>query len=412
MQANFDEARQSQLPALALLISMGYTYLPREEVLRQRGNDPSKFLLSEIAFTSLSEINSFEYKGQVHPFSDKNILATIDELENIPLEGLQDTAKKVYHMIMTNGGKTLRETIGGKTSSHNFRFIDFEHPENNAFHVTAEYEAKGKEHDIRPDIVCFVNGIPFSVIENKKSGTDVKDALDQMNRNQLPDRCPKLFVYPQILIGTNVAECLYGTTGTPNKFYASWREKWDYEEWKEQEEQFAREVQSLIRKPIPDPLYSQICTDLNGATMNHKQLIEREITEQDRGLCGIMQPERLLALCRSYILFDAGKKKISRYQQFFAVEKMQRWVEKEVEGADGPRREGGIVWHTQGSGKSLTMVMFVKALIENPHLINPRVIVVTDRIDLDKQISETFRNCNLKKKVIRTTSSKGLLKLI
>ncbi|MBU2259743.1 HsdR family type I site-specific deoxyribonuclease, partial [Patescibacteria group bacterium] len=412
MQANFDEARQSQLPALELLINMGYTYLPREEVMRQRGNDASKFLLSEIAFTKLSEINSFEYQDTVHQFSDKNIIATIDELENIPLEGLQDTAKKVYHMIMTNGGKTLRETIGGKTSSHNFRFIDFECPQNNSFHVTAEYPASGKQENIRPDIVCFVNGIPFVVIENKKTGTDVKEALDQMNRNQLPDRCPKLFVYPQILIGSNVEECLYGTTGTPNKFYASWREKWDNENRKDQQEQFERNIQALVREPIPAKLYRQICTDLNGATGGHAQLVERETTAQDRGLYGILQPERLLKLCRSFILFDAGKKKVARYQQFFAVQKIQKRVEQEVASTNGTRREGGIVWHTQGSGKSLTMVLFVKALIEDPHLINPRVIVVTDRIDLDKQISDTFRNCNLKKEVIQAKTGKHLLKLI
>ncbi len=219
MEANFDEARQGQLPAVELLINMGYTYLPCSEVQKLRGGDDGKFILRDIAFAALKEINSYEHKGQQHKFADKNIYDAIDELESVPLEGLQDTAKKVYHMIMTNGGKTIREMVDGRISSHNFRFVDFANPRNNVFHVVVEFPVNGKQENIRPDIICFVNGIPFAIIENKKSGTDVKEAIDQMNRNQRPERAPKLFVYPQLLIGTNMEQCLYGTTGTPNKFW-------------------------------------------------------------------------------------------------------------------------------------------------------------------------------------------------
>src|SRR5690606_33175796 len=125
------------------------------------------------------------------------------------------------------------------------------------------------------------------------------------------------------------------------------------------------------------------------------------------------EPARLLDLTKNYILFDAGVKKLSRYQQYFAIHKMLKRVD-EIETTEKgiTRRKGGLVWHTQGSGKSLTMVMFVKALIENPHISNPRVIIVTDRKDLDKQIRDTFRNCNLKKEVIQATSGQNLLDLI
>ncbi|MBU1123126.1 HsdR family type I site-specific deoxyribonuclease, partial [Patescibacteria group bacterium] len=235
------------------------------------------------------------------------------------------------------------------------------------------------------------------------------EALDQMVRNQQPDCIPKLFVFSQLLIGTNMSECLYGTTGTPKKFYAGWREKIvDTDE----QQKYEQDIQSLIQQPIKKGLYEQICADLNGATLRHTQLAERQITKQDRGLYGLLRPERLLRLMRSFILFDAGLKKVARYQQFFAVEKILERVEQEEQGMNGNKRQGGIVWHTQGSGKSLTMVLFVKALIENPHLVNPRVIVVTDRIDLDKQISETFRNCNLKKDIIRANTGKHLLELV
>ena len=289
--------------------------------------------------------------------------------------------------------------------SKNFRFIDFENPQSNAFHVTAEFAVSGKQN-IRPDVVCFVNGIPFAIIENKKSSVDVVEALNQMNRNQGSEFCPKLFTYAQLLVGTNSKELLYGTTGTLNKFYAGWKEKGT------SEEDVNKRVIALIAKKIDGSVYEQILTDLNGYTEGHVQKTERLPTEQDRGIVALFEPARLLDLVKNYTLFDAGVKKLSRYQQYFAIHKMmERIGEKEVvRGA--PRRRGGLVWHTQGSGKSLTMVMFVKALIENPHISNPRVIIVTDRKDLDKQIKDTFKNCNLKKEVVQAMSGQELLDLI
>ena len=136
-------------------------------------------------------------------------------------------------------------------------------------------------------------------------------------------------------------------------------------------------------------------------------------TEQDRGVVALFNPSRLLDITKNFILFDAGTKKLSRYPQYFAIQKMlHRISEIETTSTGIRRRRGGLVWHTQGSGKSLTMVMFVKALIENPTIANPRVIIVTDRRDLDKQIKDTFKNCNLKKEVIQTTSGENLLQLI
>lgn len=406
-QVNFDEAKQSQLTAVELLINLGYSYIPCEETLTERGSDSSNFLLHEVAAKKLMEINGYEINGTNYKFTEKEVREAIDELENIPYEGLIDTAQNIYNIIMpTSGGKTIKVNHGGKNFSKNFKFIDFENPENNEFHVTVEYVATGKQ-TVRPDIVCFVNGIPFAVIENKKSSVNVDEALNQMNRNQGPEFCPKLFAYTQLLVGTNSKEFLYGTTGTPNKFYAKWKEKGATE----------KDINDLVREKLQNQIdlntYQQILTDLNGYTTDHKQKLDRIPTEQDRGIVSIFEPSRLLDLTKNYILFDAGVKKLSRYQQFFAIHKMlERISEKEVTQAGVSRRKGGLVWHTQGSGKSLTMVMFVKALIENPHINNPRVIIVTDRKDLDKQIKDTFKNCNLKKEVVQATSGQHLIDLI
>lgn len=406
-KVHFDEARQSQLPALELLLAMGYKYIPAEEALRQRGGDTSNFILADIANKKLMEINSYEVGGVEYKFGEKDVRDAIDELEHIQYEGLIDTAQKIYNTIMpTSGGKTIKVSVGGKTVSKNFRFIDFQNPANNAFHVTAEFVATGKQN-IRPDIVCFVNGIPIAVIENKKSGVATLEAINQMNRNQGPEFCPKLFTYTQLLVGTNGKKLQYGTTGTPNKFYAVWKEKGVAEK-----DENAR-AKELIAKKVDPTVYAQIQTDLNGYTDGHTQKTNRLPTEQDRGIAALFEPARLLDLTKNYILFDAGVKKLSRYQQYFAIHKMlERVAEIETSPTGITRRRGGLVWHTQGSGKSLTMVMFVKALIENPHINNPRVIIVTDRKDLDKQIKDTFKNCNLKKEVIQATSGQNLLDLI
>ncbi len=406
IEANFDEARQSQLTFIELLLAMGYKYISTEDVFKERRGDLSKFILRDIAFENLSRINSYEYNGEQQAFSDKDVWEAIDELENMQLEGLIDTSRKVYNMIMpTSGGKTIKVLHGGKSGSYNFRFIDFEHPENNTFHVAAEFVASGKGN-IRPDIVCFINGIPFVVIENKKSGVDVKEALSQLNRNQGIEYCPKLFIYPQLLIGTNGKDIRYGTTGTPNKFYATWKEK------EINEVEFNQKVKNLIATPVNVEVYKKILEDLNGAASNHKQKIDRLVTEQDLGVVSLLEPDRLLDLTKNYIIYDAGIKKIMRYQQYYAVHKILKRIEEMENGTNRQKRKGGLVWATQGSGKSLTMVMFIKALIEHPHIINPRVLIVTDRVDLDKQISETFSNCGLKKKVTRATSGGHLLKLV
>lgn len=406
-KVNFDEAKQSQLPFIEILLNMGYKYISTSDTLKQRGGDTSNFILADIATEKLMEINEYEVNDIKYKFSEKDVRDAIDELEHVQYEGLIDTAQKIYNTIMpTSGGRTIKVNHRGKKVSKNFRFIDFQNPLNNSFHVTAEFVASGKQN-IRPDIVCFVNGIPFAVIENKKSGVDVKDALNQMNRNQGPEFCPKLYTYTQLLVCTNGKELQYGTTGTPNKFYAVWKEKG------EDLEVLSERVLNLIEREIDPQIYKQILQDLNGYTDGHKQRLRRLPTEQDCGVMLLFEPKRLLDLTKNYILFDAGIKKLSRYQQYFAIHKMLSRVEREEITDHGvTRRKGGLVWHTQGSGKSLTMVMFVKALIEDPHVLNPRVIIVTDRRDLDKQIKDTFNNCNLKKEVVQATSGQHLIDLI
>ncbi|MFW5703761.1 MAG: type I restriction endonuclease subunit R [Patescibacteria group bacterium] len=406
INANFDEAKQTQLTLVEMLVNMGYTYLTTTEVMHQRRDDPGSFILKDIAFDALMKINAYEEDhGNPQRFSDTDVWEAIDRLESVPYEGLIDTSQTLYTMLTSAAGTTIKVLKDGKSNSYNFRYIDFQNPANNTFHITMEYEAQGRER-IRPDIVCFVNGIPLVIIECKKSGTSIDEALDQFKRNWGPAYCPQLFSYAQVMIATNGKDTRYGTTGTPPKFFATWKEK------DTPEHQIEQTANLYIQQPIDADVYSCLINDLNGATGGHSQLQDRTVTEQDKTIAVLLQPQRLLELVKHHILFDAGIKKISRYQQYFAVRKMLKTIEQIDEVHLGKRRQGGLIWHTQGSGKSLTMVLFVKALIEHPHITNPRIIIVTDRKDLDKQIANTFRACNLKKNITRANTSQQLLDLI
>ena len=403
-----DEVSQSQLPMVELLLALGYSYLPNNELMRQRGDDYSNYLLKDIAADSLMQINQYESGGQTFRFRQEDIIEAIDELENIQFEGLIDTSKNIYNMIMPlSGGKTIRVFHGGRYESKSLRFIDFKNPENNSFHVAVEVVLSAKDGKCRPDIVCYVNGLPFVVIENKKASVDVGKAIDQMIRNQSPEYSPRFFAYPQSLIGANSQEFKYGTTGVKAEFYVKWKEK------EKTSAELDQQASELIGQGIDPATYSQICGDLSTSLKDHRQKLDRRPTEQDRAAISLLSKDRLLNIAKNFIIYDGTEKKIMRYQQFFAVNKtLQRIHEKEENEPHGERRKGGIVWHTQGSGKSLTMVMFVRALIEDPEIINPRVLIVTDRRDLDRQITSTFKNVGLKKNVIQATSGRHLLKLI
>lgn len=385
---DFDEASSSQIPAIIQLINLGYKYLGRHAVNSERENK-SQYILQHIAFSSIRAINGPE-------ISDKSIIDAIRLLEEVKMDdGVFKLSENIFSDLL--GGKSVSEIINGKKNSPQMKFIDWQNWNNNTFHIVPEFEIS-EEQNRRPDIVLFVNGIPLAVIENKKASVPVDEAVNQMIRNQAGNQTPKFFLYPQILVCTNVNTVKYGTMLTPSKFYAVWKEKdasFDFE---------AKVLQS-VNNPIDIEDIRQISDDLLRFSFEQPQ--KQTSTEQDRCIYSLLRPQRLLDLIRNFIVYDNGIKKIARYQQFFAIKKTLKRIENIDENG---KRQGGLIWHTQGSGKSLTMVMLVKNLIEK--IQNPRVIVVTDRIDLDIQIRDTFKACNIKVGVQQATSGKDLIKKI
>ncbi len=257
----------------------------------------------------------------------------------------------------------------------------------------------------RPDLVLFVNGIPFAVIECKSP--HIKDpmgeAISQHIRNQHEDEIPRLFQYAQLLLGVTNDAAKFGTVGTGAKFWSVWKED-------ELDE-------DLLTQLVNQDLDDQQKDDLFGKDTLHEdskpyfvgleQGGDRAASPQDRALYCLCRPERLLELSRQFVIFDAGEKKIARYQQYFCVKNILRRIQ--VRETDGSRR-GGVVWHTQGSGKSLTMVMLAKGLALARELQDHKIVVVTDRIDLDDQIRDTFRNSGFE--VVQARSGWNLGKLL
>ncbi|NJM23033.1 MAG: type I restriction endonuclease subunit R [Richelia sp. SL_2_1] len=397
----FNEEYLSQIPALQLLINLGYKYLPPKEVHKQRRGKLSNVLLEDILNSQLQQLNRISFKGQEYLFSEANIQEAILRLKNIRYDGLLKTNEAIYDYLTL--GTSLEQTIDGNSKSYSLRYIDWRNWKNNVFHVVAEFsvERTRSTETARPDIVLFVNGIPFAVIECKSPKIEVEQAVSQSIRNQRDEYIPKLFTYTQLLLATNRNDVKYATVGTSAKFWGFWREELDREE----------DIATLVNTPLPEDQKNRLFSDeFKPARTYFDHLAAagtRQNTTQDRTIYSLCRPERLLDLTYQFTVFDAGVRKIARYQQFFAVKNILQRV-KQVD-AQG-RRKGGVIWHTQGSGKSLTMVMMGRALALDLDISNPRIVLVTDRVDLDEQIKKNFASCGMQP--VQANSGRHLIKLI
>ena len=364
-----NEISTSQRPAIEVLQKLGYKYISEEENKNLRNNILTDVIFKDILAKKLNEINSYEYKGEKYKFSASTIGQAIKDLNEDLVTGLISTNEKIYDLLTL--GKSYQENmVDGTKRSFDIKYIDFEHPENNDFYVTEEFSVlrmNGKDY-ARPDIVLFVNGIPLAVIECKDASVPIIQAISQNIRNQKPDYIPQLFKFIQIVMAANKNETKYATCGTPDKFWSTWNE------------QYVERQNELLNKTV----------------------IGRQVTKQDRDIISLFEKERFLELIKDFIIFEAGKKKICRYQQYFAVKAMLERIKHD--------KKGGVVWHTQGSGKSITMVYITKKLMEDKEIQNPQVVIVTDRVDLDKQIHKTFNRIGVE--AARATTGNNLTDLI
>ncbi|GEC31473.1 hypothetical protein N181_00985 [Sinorhizobium fredii USDA 205] len=382
-----DEESQAKVPALALLMKLGWSYLTPSACLSARGSE--RAVLMQDALRGWLSAYRFTYRGNEHPLSSGGIAQVVKAITDTGLaEGLTAANERATkHLTL---GVTVSEFMpDGHKHSVTVPLIDFTHPKRNLLHVTEELsvEREGAHGHFRPDILLYVNGIPLAVIEAKRpvgSNPDkdmLKEGISQHLRNQKPDGIRPLYAYAQLLLSISGIDARYGTTETPMKFYAAWRE----------EEISVDALTALVNTPLTTEQREALFAERPPFMYGHFEALWSSpvlATGQDTAIIGLLSPSRLLEFIRYFTLFDRKVGKIvARYQQISGVKSMLARVSER--GRDGGR-EGGVIWHTTGSGKSYTMVFLLKALLIDDELSRCRVIVVTDRLDLERQLAGTF----------------------
>lgn len=299
-----------------------------------------------------SNIEELEVKKYLSSrgYSDTLIARALDKLRNTAnnySESIYTNNQNVYHLLRY--GIPVVENAG--ENNQQVQLIDWKNPEKNNFGVAEEVTVQGNREK-RPDIVLYVNGIALGVLELKRSTVSIGDGIRQSIVNQKKEFIESFFSTIQFVFAGNDTEGLrYGTILTPEKYFLKWKED-------EQDD---------------------------------------SMLQLDKYLLKMCEKKRLLEILYDFVLFDGGIKKLPRTHQYFGIKAAQEFIR---------RREGGIIWHTQGSGKSLLMVWLAKWILENNS--NARVVILTDRIELDKQIERVFHEAG-EKEIKRTTSGKELM---
>ncbi len=285
-------------------------------------------------------------------YSEVMIQKAIEKLVSVTTNlsgGLYETNKEVYHLLRY--GVTVREELGKPKET--VWLIDWKDIESNHFGVAEEVTFQGK-HNKRPDVVIYVNGIALGVIELKRSKVGVEQGIRQNLDNQKDSFIPKFFTAMQLVMAGNDTQGLrYGTIETPEKYFLTWKEE------------SPQEFDYVLDKHI-----SLLC-----------------------------EKERFLEIIHDFVVFDKGVKKLCRPNQYFGIKAAQTNVKT---------KQGGILWHTQGSGKSLTMVWLTKWIREN--VKDSRVLIITDREELDDQIEKLF--IGVDENIYRTKSGSDLIDVL
>lgn len=355
MIRDWNEIGQSEEPAVRLLEALGYSFLDADALGRESFRD---VVPVDRLRAALRKLNPW--------LSEENLHRAVRAIVDVPATSLLEANEKAHTALCF--GITLEQDRGDGKKSHTVRFVDFDNPTANDLVVTRQLKIKGQKQHVIPDVVVYVNGIPLAVVECKNPTLGDKwlhEAIEQLERYQeLGERfrglgAPHLFHTAQILVATCGQGARFGTVGTPARFFAEWK--------------------------ITEP----------KALAELRQLVGREPTPQDVLMFGTLAPAALLDLTQAFVAFErdatSGRtiRKTCRYQQHRAVTKAAHRART----AKNPEDRGGVVWHTQGSGKSLTMLWLALKLKRDPAHQNPTIVMVSDRRDLDEQITKVFRAC-------------------
>ena len=386
-----NEINRSQFPALKDLVNIGWEYLSIEEVLKQRGDDRSNVILEKILKSQLINING-------NKFDEQGIAEAVRKLKPRG-GGVMENNKSIYNLLSYGTNVPVANDEHGYREQA-FKYIDWDNISNNEFHCTAEFSVSKGMINCRPDIVLFVNGIPLCIIECKAPDIEIGEAISQIIGYE--KKIPDLFAYLQILISVNSKDAKYASVGAAERFWFRWEEK----------ELLEQDMHNVVVHPINTNTLSAICQDLPGGSQFDKtqqQSSEVKITfsKQTKSLLSLCRHDIFLDLIKNFILFEENSKKLTRYHQYFLVkEALNKAKQKDENGV----RKGGVVWHTQGSGKTITMAFLALNLQRSSGINNPLIILVSDRVELNDQISELFDKSGLAPKQV--ASGKELMELI
>lgn len=284
----FQEEYSAKIPALTLLTQLGWSFFSPEQTLAARDNKFDQVVLRQQLRSVLAE-RTFVFAGKTYPLSPKSVDNLVSELCSPALnEGLQAANERLYNHLLY--GMSVTEFVDGKKVSPTIPLIDWHNPHNNRFTFTEEFRVTraGGIESRRPDIVCFVNGLPLVVIEakrpdgNAKKGPTIKEGISQSLRNQRPDEIPLLFAYSQLLLSINGIEGRYGTCGTPEKFWAAWRE----------EDIGDGEMTAIKNQPLSSEQRSALFSHRPAADLGWYQSLvaagELAVSDQDRLLISLL----------------------------------------------------------------------------------------------------------------------------
>ena len=323
------EYLQSELPAIELFKKLGYDYFDAK-------GEMYEVVLEDRLTTSLRKINPW--------LSENNLQKVSRKILAVNGSSLMEINSEIHKLITKADALSLKPTPEEKPRP--VKFIDYENLVNNEFLIVNQMKFKGERANSIPDLVVFINGLPLAVIEAKNQKVDISDIPDL---EYYQANSPKLFHYNQIIGAINRISGLYGTIEASMKFYSKYNEE---------------------------------------ASKELIELLDNEPTPQDILIYNLFEKRKFLDIIKYFVIFEVVEgrtiKKLPRYQQLRAVNKIVDRLKNE--------NRGGVVWHTQGSGKSITMVyLATKLRATTSGFDNPTILVLTDRTDLDNQISSTFR---------------------
>ncbi len=379
MMQHYNEATLSQLPAMRVLCNLGWEYLSREQVRQQRDGNTG-FLLMDILKERLKKIND-------GGFEDNDIEEAIRQI-TIDTGNILDSNIEVYKLLVS-GTNIDKANLEGESGAQHFIYVDWNNINNNCFHFTCEFEASQRRNHIRLDIVLFINGIPIATIECKSPEKKIEHATKQIDRYQ--KRVPKLFAFIQLLVSINSGGAKYSSIGDGNNSWFNWRED------KEENLGFSKVyIKEILTKTVSKDIAKYMHTDINQK-IGISDIIESkgaEDTEQNKLLVSLFNRERLVELIKNFIIAGNHSKKIAQAHQYFVVKNaLKRFGERD--GENNQRRRGGVIWHTQGSGKSTSMILLINNLKKNLGKHNPRIILVSDRLELNNQMIDNLSSSKI-----------------